>query len=91
MGGVRVAAAAADVVVRGRRHRRRRSGRNGRRPGVQGGRADDHQTGIAVRPGTVRSGRRSGAGHGQQQVSGAAQDTSEESRAQVRRPPPTPL
>jgi len=76
VGGVRVAVAA---VVAATAHR---AGRRGIRR-VQGGRADDHQTGLAVRPGTVRAGRRPGPGHGQQEVPGPSQGTSEESREQV--------
>lgn len=75
MGGVRVAAAAAGAVPAGRR---------GQRDRVQGGRADDHPAGLAVRPGTVRASGRPGLGHGQQKVSGPSQHTSQESREQVR-------
>jgi len=75
VGGVRVAVA---VVAATRRAGRRRGLHR-----VQGGRADDHQTGLAVRPGTMRAGRRPGAGHGQQEVPCPPQGTSEESREQV--------
>lgn len=72
------AAVVLAVTVTGRRRARAR---------VQGGRADDHQTGLAVRPGTVRAGRRPGFGHGQQEIPGPPQDSPEESRKQVRASP----
>jgi len=75
VGGVRLAVAVVAVThLAGRRRGLRR---------VQGGSADDHQTGLAVRLGTVRSCRRPGAGHGKQEVPGPPQGTSEESREQV--------
>jgi len=75
VGGVRVAVA---VVAATHRAGRRRGLRR-----VQGGSADDHQTGLAVRPGKVRSCHRPGSGHGKQEVPGPPQGTSEESREQV--------
>lgn len=75
VGGVRVAAAVVLVTTAAGRQRVR-----GR---VQGGRADDHQTGFAVRSGTVRAGRRSSLGHGQQEIPGPSQDSPEENREQV--------
>lgn len=72
VGGVRVAAAVVAANRRGRGLRR-----------VQGGCADDHKTGLTVRPGTVRPGHRPGSGNGQQEVPGPPQGTSEESREQV--------
>lgn len=72
VGGVRVAVAVvvADAAAAGGRRRGR----------VQGGSADDHQAGLAVRPGTVRAGHRPGPGHGQRKVPGTPQHTSQESR-----------
>lgn len=77
MGGVRLAAAAAAAAVAGRVAR-------GPRARVQGGRADDHQTGLAVRPGAVRARRRPGAGDGQREVPGPPRHPSQEGREQVR-------
>jgi len=71
---------AVAAVVAAAAHR---AGRSGIRR-VQGGRVDDHQTGLAVRPGEVRAGRRPGPGHGQQEVPGPPQGTPEESREQVK-------